>query len=174
MNHDLIHLALLLARLGLLAFGNGNAVLTELQHQAVSSGWMTPQQFRDAYALAQISPGPGPLMVVFVGYILGGIPGGVLAVSAFFFPPALLALFMAGALGRWQQSATLRILRASIVPVTLGLVAALGFTLARGLASPVMILLIGAAAFLSWRFNRLSPGLIILASAAIGGVVMRP
>ena len=89
MNHEIVHLALLLGRLGLLAFGNGNAVLTELQHQAVANGWMSAQQFRDAYALAQISPGPGPLMVVFVGYMLAGIPGGLLAVAAFFFPPAV-------------------------------------------------------------------------------------
>jgi chromate transporter len=170
----LVQLALLLARLSLLAFGNGNSVLAELQRQVVAHGWMSAHQFADAYALSQIAPGPGPLMVFFVGFTMAGLPGALLAVAAFFFPPALLALFMTGIWGRWQHAPLAASLRTAILPVSLGLVGALAVSLGRTVATWPLLLLVAASAFLSWRFRKLPPGLVILGCAAIGGLLLRP
>ena len=174
MAHPLAQLTLILVRLGLLAFGNGNAVLPDLQREVAARGWMSAQQFRDAYALGQIAPGPGPLMVMFVGYAVAGVLGAIVAAVAFFVPPALLALLMTMLWGRWQHMRWTRVLRTALLPVALGLVGSLAFTLGRTIVVWPLPLLVVASCLLSWRFNRVPPGLLILGCAAIGGLVMRP
>lgn len=174
MSHPLVQLALLLVKLGLLAFGNGNAIVADLQRETVAHGWMTAQQFRDAYALGQIAPGPGPLVVIFVGYALAGVGGALLAVAAFFVPPALLTLVLTGLWARWQHMPWTRTVRTAVLPVALGLVGSLAFSLGRSVITWPLPLLAIASCLLVWRFKRLPPGLVILGCAAIGGLALRP
>ena len=66
--HDLLDLLVLLVRLSFVAFGGGVAILPELQHVVVEQHhWLTAQQFAGSYALGQLTPGPGMLMVMAIG-----------------------------------------------------------------------------------------------------------
>lgn len=59
-----------------LAFGGVQGVLPELYRQIVElDQWMTPQVFRDYFAIAQAAPGPNLLIVTLIGWHVGGLVG---------------------------------------------------------------------------------------------------
>jgi chromate transporter len=65
---------------------------------------MTDKQFADAYAIAQLSPGPNVLIVTLIGYAVAGIPGALAATLAMCLPTALLAYYVSRLLNRPSQS----------------------------------------------------------------------
>ena len=65
---ELAEIALVFLRIGLLAFGGGLAILPEMERQVVvEHRWLTHREFVDSFALGQLTPGPGMLMVMFTG-----------------------------------------------------------------------------------------------------------
>ena len=63
----LLALTLVFTQLSLLAFGGGNAILPEMQHQVVTvHHWMTAEQFSSMFAMAQAAPGPNMMIVPLV------------------------------------------------------------------------------------------------------------
>jgi chromate transporter len=71
-----VEVFLVFAKLGLLSVGGGTSMLAEMQREAVGRGWLTQSQFVEAYAIGQMTPGPGSLFVVPMGYQAAGISGG--------------------------------------------------------------------------------------------------
>jgi chromate transporter len=92
-------LALLMGKLGLLSFGGTAVALAEIQREVVRHGWMTDSQFVEAFALGQIT-GVGALFAIPVGYQAAGLPGALVALAAYFVPPAAVALLAAWS---WQR-----------------------------------------------------------------------
>lgn len=86
-----LQLFVFFASLSLLAFGGGSAVIPELQRQTVEvHGWLTERQFVDFYAITQVTPGPGMMVVTLIGYQVGGVSGALLAMLGMFGPTGLL------------------------------------------------------------------------------------
>jgi chromate transporter len=75
MDDTVLQVFLVFARLGLLSWGGGQVVLTEMQRETVAHGWLTEAQFLEAYAIGQMTPGPGALYIVPMGYQAAGFPG---------------------------------------------------------------------------------------------------
>src|SRR5687767_14892163 len=73
-------------KLGLQAWGGGQVVIGEMQRQTVAMGWLTEAQFLEAYAIGQMTPGPGTTYVVPIGYQAAGIAGALGAAVGFFLP----------------------------------------------------------------------------------------
>lgn len=67
-------------------FGNFPSIHSDL----TARGWATEEQFGEALAVGQISPGPNGLWVVCLGYLTAGLPGTGLAVVAILLPPLLV------------------------------------------------------------------------------------
>jgi chromate transporter len=145
------------------------SVLPQLEHVAVHSRhWLTAQQFVDIYALGQATPGPGSMMVIGVGYIVAGVPGGIAVLLATLVPIGIVTYFVAS---QWDRLSTWRWrppIEHGVIPVTVGLLLAGSFTLVYRTATDwtgALVVLVAGALFLSGRVN---PVLIIILGGAVG------
>jgi chromate transporter len=83
----ILELILICLKAGGLAFGTGIAIIPMMQKDFVERlGWLTQQQFLDALAFGQLTPGPISVTVTFVGYVVAGFWGAVIATIAIFLP----------------------------------------------------------------------------------------
>ena len=74
-------------KIGAVLFGSGYVLLAFLRADFVERlGWLTERQLLDAVAVGQVTPGPVFTTATFIGYVLGGIPGAVLATVGIFLP----------------------------------------------------------------------------------------
>ncbi|MFS8085829.1 MAG: chromate transporter, partial [Acidobacteriota bacterium] len=75
-----LSLSFIFLRIGAVTFGGGFVMIPEIQNEVVSSHhWLTHQEFADAAALGQITPGPVLIMATFIGYRVAGTIGAVLS-----------------------------------------------------------------------------------------------
>lgn len=133
----MIYLQLFLSflKIGLFGFGGGLAVLSLIQHEVESHGWMSQEQFVDIVAVSQVTPGPiGINCATYVGYTAtGSVWGSLLATSAIVVPSLIIMLLICKAYfyinSRFQRNIyftqTMRMLRFAV----LGLIAAAALSL---------------------------------------------
>jgi len=90
-NRTMFNLAILMARIDLFAFGGGFASIPLMFHEIVEvRQWVDSQTFMNGIVLGQVSPGPIVITATFIGYLLGGLPGGVIATISIFLPSFIL------------------------------------------------------------------------------------
>jgi chromate transporter len=83
----------LMAGIDLLAFGGGQAALPLLYHEVVQvRGWLDAPTFLDGVALGQVTPGPIVISATFIGYLVAGPLGGLVATLGIFLPSFLLVV----------------------------------------------------------------------------------
>jgi chromate transporter len=98
----------LMLRIDLFAFGGGQASLPLLFHEVVTArGWLDPQTFLDGIALGQVTPGPIVISATFIGYLLQGPAGGVVATLGIFLPSFLMVIGIAPYFPRIRDSPAL-------------------------------------------------------------------
>jgi chromate transporter len=86
-DRKLFQLATLMLRIDLFAFGGGFASLPLMFHEVVNAmGWMDGKTFMDGIALGQVTPGPIIITATFVGYLVRGFPGALVATAGIFTP----------------------------------------------------------------------------------------
>ncbi len=74
-------------KIGAVLYGSGYVLLAFLRADFVQRlGWLTDRQLLDAIAVGQVTPGPLFTSATFIGYLLGGVPGGLLATLGIFLP----------------------------------------------------------------------------------------
>jgi chromate transporter len=101
---ELASLALLMARIDLVAFGGGFASVPFMFHEIVEvRSWLDGATFLDGIALGQFTPGPIVITATFVGYLLHGFVGAVVATVAIFLPSLLLVIGVAPYFGRLRS-----------------------------------------------------------------------
>ena len=80
-------MALTFLKIGALLYGSGYVLFAYLQADLVeANGWLTEQQLLDAIAVGQLTPGPLSTSATFIGYLLAGVPGAVVATVAIYLP----------------------------------------------------------------------------------------
>jgi chromate transporter len=85
-------LSLFFLRVGSLLYGGGYVLIAFIQDGLVHNlGWLTNQQLLDAIAVGQITPGPLLSTATFIGYLLLGIPGALIATASIFLPSFLFS-----------------------------------------------------------------------------------
>jgi chromate transporter len=94
----LLSLALFFLKAGAFIFGSGLAIVPFLrQGVVVQHHWLTSRQFIDAVAMGLITPGPVVITATFIGYLVAGLPGALVATAAIFTP-----IYLGVAIpGRW-------------------------------------------------------------------------
>jgi len=121
-------------KLGSVAYGSGY-VLFALLHAEFVQGlhWLSEQQLVDAVAIGQVTPGPVFTTATFLGYLFGGVPGGLLATLGIFLP-GFAAVPLLDRIDRLVQThRRVRTLLSGVNMAALGLIGAVGIQL--GLAS---------------------------------------
>ncbi len=173
MNGKLLALVAVFAPLSLVTIGGGQAVIADIQRQAVDvHHWMTDAAFVSDFAISRLAPGPGSLLVTLIGWQVAGIPGAVVATVAIFGPTAFLIYGVANVWKRYRGAQWLAAIEGGLRPVAAGMILAAVFVLlrsldggwlARGIAfvstgvlmntkiSPVPLLAAGAVLFISIR-----------------------
>jgi chromate transporter len=158
-------------KIGAVLYGSGYVLFAFLSADLVDRlGWITPAQLADAVAIGQLTPGPLFTSATFIGYVLAGIPGAVLATIGIFLPAFLFVALAGPLIPRLQSSPWTRPFLDGVVAVSLGLMAAVTLELGRAaLIDPVTVLTAAVALFLLLRFRVNSSWLI--AGGAIVGVL---
>ncbi len=162
-------LAFQFALLSLLAFGGANAVVPEIHRQAVEvHRWMNDKEFAALFAIAQASPGPNFLISTLVGLKAAGPAGAVVATTAMCAPSCMLTFWAAKAWDRYRQTRIRIALAAGLAPVTVGLVFASAWLLARAADREWRLALVTIATAFVATFSRINPLWCLVAAAALG------
>src|SRR5579872_5915847 len=171
MNSDnpVLALAATFALMSLFAIGGANSAIPEMHRVAVDvHHWLTDKQFTDVYAIAQLSPGPNVLIVTLIGYSVAGLAGAAVATLAMCVPTAVLALFVSRFLARSSQARWPAIVQAALVPLSIGLMGASGFILARTSDRTLVAVLVTVAAAVLASVTKLNPLWMLVAGGCLG------
>ena len=92
-------------KVGLFSIGGGMATIPFLTDLGERTGWFTSGQLADMIAISESTPGPmGVNTATYVGFITGGVPGGVVATLGLICPSIIIILIIAKFLQRFRQS----------------------------------------------------------------------
>lgn len=171
---QLMHLALIMGKMGLLSFGGSTTVLAELEHEMVAQGWITHTQFVEAYAMGLLVPGGVCLCVIPMGYRALGIAGAVVSLIAYYTPTMSIALLSARVWQYFRTSPWCVSFRVGMVPVALGLILSSVFVLGRAMVTSVTSFLIIATTTILLTRTKLNT-LWVLSIAILAGIAfLRP
>ena len=153
----LTRLTLFFLKVGSILFGSGYVLLAFLRADLTERwGWLTDQQLIDAITVGQLTPGPVFTTATFIGYLIGGWAGAVLATVAIFTPGFVFVAVTQSIIPRLRASKVTSSILDGVVVASLGLMVAVTWQL--GLAAivdvPTSVLAIATAAILlTWKPN---------------------
>ena len=155
-------------KIGSILYGSGYVLLAFLRADfVVNFGWLTEAQLIDAVAIGQITPGPVFTTATFIGFLLGGLPGALLATLGIFLPSFVFVAISNPVIPRIRNSPWVSSLLDGVNVGSFGLMAAVTWQLGRAsLTDPLTILIALVSLGLLIRFNINTTWLIA------GGAVM--
>ena len=155
-------------KVGALSFGGGFVIIPLMQTDAVHTyHWMTNDQFLNAVALGQVTPGPVVATIAAVGYAAHGISGGVIAAAVAFAPSFSFVLLAGGRFERLRSNARARAFLDGAGPAAIGAIFGAAIVLARAL-QPAWQFAVLAAALVALLIARRSVVETLLAAGVIG------
>lgn len=156
-----------LLKIGSVLYGSGYVLLAFLRADLVQRlGWLTDHQLLDAIAIGQITPGPVFTTATFIGYILAGVPGALVATVGIFLPSFIFVAISNPLIPRMRDSHWIGGLLDGVNVASLGLMGAVTWQLGRAsLVDPLTILIALASWGLLVRFKLNSTWLIALGAA---------
>ena len=164
-------LAAHLAVLSSISFGGFPTVLPDVHDLAVAKGWVIDQEFANFFAVSQVMPGPNMiLMMSFLGFEIGGVPGAIAGALATFGPPCAMYYLSYRLWDRFRDMPWQRIVRRGLAPLTIGLVIAGGYVMACSAAVGWQSLAITAAAVVLMLGTQLNPLWMLAAGGFLGGL----
>ena len=168
--------------IGLFGFGGGYAILSLIQHEVLTYGWMTPQEFTDIVAISQMTPGPiGINSATYTGYTACqtagmsdamSVLGSVVATSALVLPSIIIMLIICQIYLRLKENkwveGSLKTLRMTVI----GLIAAAALLL----ITPVNFIdywsvVLFALVFLGTVLLKMHPILLICIAGVMGYII---
>ena len=163
--------------IGIQSFGGGSATFFLIHQACLKNGWITEEEFLNAWALAQLSPGVNLIkLTVFIGFKLRRWAGIAMAMGGLLIPSAIVTVLMTSIFTLIKDDPTVKAVMRGILPATIGLALAMGVQI----TSPVLklayregktrfilhLLLLTIAGF-AMASGRYSPALILLLSGLI-------
>jgi chromate transporter len=147
---NLFEVAAVMFRVDLFAFGGGLASLPLMYHEVVDAhAWLDSATFLSGIALGQVTPGPIVVTATFVGYLVAGFWGGVIATIAIFTPSFLIIVGTEPYFDRMQGSPLFRRAVNGILLSFVGLLLSVTIRFAMGIHWDWQLVLLGAGAFIA-------------------------
>lgn len=172
--HILMQILLFFTKAGAFVFGSGLAIVPFLQQGVVQQfGWLNEHQFLDAVAVAMITPGPVVITVAFIGFLVAGFTGAVMASIGIFLPVYLFTIFPAPWFRRHRDNAQLKAFvdgaTAAATGAITGAVLVLG---ARAIVDVTTAMIALVSLTILWRFKISEP--ILVTISAVVGLILWP
>jgi chromate transporter len=165
----LLGLVLTFLKLGAVLYGSGYVLLAFLRADFVTHlHWLSDRQLVDAISVGQVTPGPVFTTATFVGYVVAGFPGAVLATVAIFLPSFVLVAAVRPVLPRLRRSPWAAAFLSGATAASLGLMAAVTVQLGNAVIVDVFTALLALASLIVLRRFRVNAAWLILAGGAVG------
>jgi chromate transporter len=166
---DLWRLFLQFVKFGAVVYGSGYVLFAFLQGDLVDRlGWLTQGQLVDALAVGQLTPGPVFTTATFIGYLVGGVGGSLVATAGIFLPAFVFVALLQPLVSLMRRSTWAADLLDGVNVAAVGLMAGVTWQLGREAITdvPTALLALGAAAVL-FRL-KVNSGWVVLAGALLG------
>jgi chromate transporter len=156
-------------KIGAVVFGSGYVLLAFLRADlVVDRGWLTDSQLLDAVAVGQLTPGPVFTTATFIGYLLDGIRGALVATIGIFLPAFLLVAASGPLVPRIRRSKVAASFLDGVNVASLALMAVVGWQLGRASIVDIETALLAVASLIALLRFRLNSAWLVLAGAALG------
>lgn len=159
-------------KVGSVLFGSGYVLLAFLRTDLVERwGWLSESQLLDAVAVGQFTPGPVFTTATFIGYLLGSMPGAVLATVGIFLPAFVFVAASAPLLPKLRGSETAGVFLDGLNAASFALMAVVSWHLGRAALIDPLTVIIGSISLVLLLFTRLSSTWLIM-GGGLAGVIL--
>lgn len=176
---DLLVIFLVFAKLGLISFGGGYAMIPFLQYEVVTRGWLTQPEIMDIIGMSQITPGPvATNMATFVGFSEHGFVGALVTTIGVTLPSVILVIVVTKFIMKKINKDTRDNVFSGLQPVVIGLILCSVISLADEIVIPsglqsfdikaVIISLVSLFLLVKYKVN---PIKLIIGAALVGIIV---
>ncbi|HEX8162590.1 MAG TPA: chromate transporter [Pyrinomonadaceae bacterium] len=142
-------------RMGAITFGGGFVMIPLIESEVVNSRhWLNHQEFADATALGQVTPGPVLITATFIGYRVAGTLGALVATVSIFLPSFLMTIAAGSSLRRFRGNEIVQSFLRGVTPAVVGLLVAAALSIGRaGIHTWVGLLISATALYVLVRFR---------------------
>ncbi len=168
-----LKIILIFSGMSLSLFGGGYVMIPIMQNLFVADmHWLSNQEFLDAIAFSQSTPGPILVSATFIGYKVAGFAGAVLATIAIFAPSATLMILVAKIYSGLKQHPLAKKCMAGVKAVVIGLIIGAAVKIGQQINWNIPLAVITVLAFVASFRYKVSPVYIIISSALLGYCIM--
>ena len=156
-------------KIGAVLYGSGYVLLAFLWKDFVQNYQvLTSQQLLDAVAIGQVTPGPVFTTATFIGYVIAGIPGAIVATIAIFLPSFVFVPVISIFLSKIKNSAIASDFLAGVIVASLALMASVTWTLAMSSVIDWLTALLAMLSCIAIFKYRVNTTWLIFGGGAIG------
>lgn len=167
-------LGLFFLKAGAFVFGSGLAIVPFLYGGVVTEfHWLTEQQFLDAIAVAMITPGPVVITAAFIGYLVAGLAGGLVAAAAVFAPPFIIVVVAAPYYKRFARNSHVKAFVQGVTAAAVGAIAGAAVILARHALMDAATVMIAVGMFMALLKLRKIPEPVLILGAGVIGILVQ-
>ena len=162
-------LFLVFLKIGAILFGGGYVLVALIRSNLVTHlGWISERQLLDAIAMGQVTPGPISTTATFIGYLLGGLPGAVIATVAMFLPAFFFVAISGPLVPRLRHSLLAGAVLDGVNVAALALIAVASWQLFRTAVVDWTTLALAGLSFILLIRYRVNSVWLVLGGALIG------
>ena len=170
----LLKIFLEFCKIGIIAFGGGNAIFPILHKEVVENlHWINEQDFLYMVSIAETTPGPiGMNLSTFIGHRLAGLPGALAATVGYCILPFFIMLFVAITVVKLKENKIYQRFLSAVMVVVLVLLMRADYLMAAGGFHDFRPYLLSLVAFIIFmKFKKLNPIYLLIATGLIGMIV---
>jgi len=168
-------LFLIFLKIGAILYGSGYVLFAYMDESLVRNNhWLNRQQLTDAIAVGQITPGPILSSATFAGYLINGLPGGLLATAGIFLPSFFISFFLHRVVSSARKNQRLRVFLDGLSAASISIIAVVGLHLLMDtVANWRGTLILTGCLALTLVFKKISSFYIILLGSVAGFLLLR-